>query len=129
MTETPALSLSAIAGGTTASRNWELAVKRLANRVIHERGGVTSPLAVHVVYQIPGEHARPDFVGVRTGRFSRKDLRLLVQVALPPEPSADADAEALAMLREAVSLAEDFARKAGLIGGRLVELQELLARL
>lgn len=125
----PPLALGAIAGGTSASRAWEMAVKRLAKRIIEVRTGVTTPLAVNVVYQIPGEHAQPDFVGVRSGRFSRKDLRLLVQVALPPEPTADADAEALDYLNQALALAADFARKEGLINGDLTELQGLVAAL
>ena len=106
-----------------------MAVKRLAKRVIEVRTGVTTPLAVNVVYQIPGEHAQPDFVGVRSGRFSRKDLRLLVQVALPPEPMADADAEARAYLDRALDVAADYARKEGLITGDLIELQGLVADL
>lgn len=124
----PALSLGAVAGGTTANRAWETAIKKLAKRVVELGEGVSSPLAVNVVYQIPGELVRPDFTGVRSGRFSRKDRRLLVQAALPADPAADADAEVRALLREAVTLAEDYARKEGLIDRELAELQELVNR-
>jgi hypothetical protein len=50
-------------------------------------------------------------------------------VALPPEPAGDPDVEALALLHEAVDVAEEFARQEGLVEGRLIELQELLERL
>jgi hypothetical protein len=129
MNSAPALSLGGVIGGTSASRAWEMAVKRLARRVVDARKGVTSPLAVNVVYQIPGEHVRPDFTGVRSGHFSRKNLQLLVQVALPPEPVGDPDVEVVALLREAVNVAEEFARQEGLAESGLVELQELVGRL
>jgi hypothetical protein len=129
MHSAPALSLGAVIGGTSASSAWEMAIKRLAWRVKNLREGVASPLAVNVVYHIPGEHLSPDFSGVRTGSFSRKTRKLLVQVALPPEPVSDPDAEALALLREAVDVAEGFARQEGIVENRLVELQELLERL
>lgn len=129
MARVPALSLGAIIGGTSASRAWEMAVKRLAMRVIDLREGVTSPLAVNVVYQIPGELVKPDFTGVRSGTFSRKNRQLLVQVALPTEPVGDADMEALTLLHEAVNVAEEFAQEEGLTGNRLVELRELLGHL
>jgi hypothetical protein len=80
----PALAIGAVAGGPGANRGWADAVKALGRRVIEVREGVTSPLAVNVVYQIPGRFLEPEFAGVRTGRFSRKEARLLVQVALPP---------------------------------------------
>lgn len=129
MNSVPVLSLGAVVGGASASHAWEMAVKRLARRVVNVREGVTSPLAVNVVYQIPGEHVSPDFTGVRSGRFSKKGPKLLVQVALPPEPIGDPDEEALALLLEAVNVAERLARQKGLVESRLVELRELLRRL
>jgi hypothetical protein len=129
MENVPFLSLGAIIGGTSASRVWELAVKRLARRVAEAREGVVSPLAVNVIYQIPGELISPDFEGVRHGRFSRSDRELIIQIALPWEPAGDPDMEVLALLRAAVNVAEDFARQERLTENRLVELRELLARL
>jgi hypothetical protein len=129
MNNAPALSLGAVIGGTSASRAWEVALKRLAKRVTDVREGATSPLAVNVVYQIPGEVVSPEFTGVRSGPFSRESRELLVQVALPPEPAGDPDVEALALLHEAVNVAEEFACQEGLVKGQLIELQELLERL
>jgi hypothetical protein len=93
------------------------------------REGVTSPLAVNVVYHIPGEHLTPDFSGVRAGTFSKEHQELLVQVALPREPASDPDTEALALLRDAVRVAEVFARQKRITKNGLVELQEMLERL
>lgn len=128
MTTHPSLAIGAVAGGPGTSRKWTEAVQSLGRRVIAAREGVTSPLAVNVVYQIPGEHLEPEFIGVRSGRFSRKDARLLVQVALPPEPSLEPDQEVRALLRDAIGLAEDFARQEGMIIGGLEELRGLLDR-
>jgi hypothetical protein len=93
------------------------------------RKGIESPLAVNVVYQIPGQFLDPDFEGVRTGRFSRKEARLLVQVALPREPSSDTSAEVRRLLRDAIAAAEDFAQQEGMIGGQLSGLRELVDRI
>ncbi len=54
------------------------------------REGVESQLNVNVVFQVPGRYLEPEFDGVRTGRFSKRDAHLLVQVALPAEPPDDA---------------------------------------
>lgn len=123
----PILSIGAVAGGASASRAWENAIKRAAQRVIRLREGRSSPLAVNVVYQIPGEVMTPDFEGVRTGQFSRKDRRLLVQVALPHEPAHDADQEVVDRLSEAIELAEEFARMEAMIEGNLVDLRAIVS--
>ena len=123
----PILSIGAVAGGASASRAWETAIKRAAQRVVQLREGWSSPLAVNVVYQIPGEVMTPDFEGVRSGQFSRKDRRLLVQIALPPEPVHDADHEVLERLSEAIDLAEDFARMEAMIEGNLNELRAIVS--
>jgi hypothetical protein len=122
----PILSIGAVAGGASTSRAWEAAIKRVAQRVIELRESRSSPLAVNVVYQIPGEVLTPEFEGVRTGRFSRRERLLLVQVALPPEPR-DADAEVRQLLSEAIEVAEDFARKKAMIEGSLSELRAIVS--
>jgi hypothetical protein len=101
----------------------------LSRRVQALRAGVPSPLAVNVVFQIPGKFLTPDFQGVRSGRFSRKERALLVQVALPTEPSSTPDVDLTDYLRTAVAVAEDFAQQEALIDGPLNELRELIERL
>lgn len=65
------------------------------------REGVTSPLNVNVIFQIPGDVLSPDFSGVRTGYFSKKSCTLIVQVGLPVELPEDVDG----YLKECVLLA------------------------
>ena len=125
----PALAIGAIAGGPGTSRAWSDAVKALGRRVIDLREGLDSPLAVNVVFQIPGQFLEPDFEGVRTGQFSRKERRLLVQVALPSRPAGDAVEEVRRFLTWAIYAAEEFAQMEGLVAGELSSLRELVDRL
>jgi hypothetical protein len=126
MSTRPALSIGAVAGGPGASRVWSEAVRQLGRRVISMRDGLSSPLAINVVYQIPGRFLEPEFEGVRSGRFSRKEALLLIQAALPSDPEADASLEVRRLLRDAVALAEDFARQEGMIEDELPELRALV---
>lgn len=128
MSTHPALAIGVIAGGPGTSPAWADAVRDLGRRVIKLRGDVASPLSLNVTYQIPGQFLAPDFTGVRTGRYSRADQRLLVQVALPPEPTVDAATEVRGLLRDAVVLAESFAQRNGYGELRLEGLRDLLRR-
>lgn len=101
----------------------------LMRRVKDQRTGVASPLAVSVVFHIPGQHLEPEFTGVRTSTFSRKERRLMIQVALPPTSSPTPDAYLRESLRAAVEAAEDFAQMESLFEGQLVELRQLVDRL
>lgn len=129
MSPHPSLSIGAVAGGPGTNREWAEAVKELGRQVAVLREGVDSPLAVNVVFQIPGQYLQPDFKGIRSGRFSRKEARLLVQVALPGAPSPSPQIDVRRLLGEAVLVAEEFARQEGMIDGQLVELRGLLQRL
>ena len=126
MTEHPVLSIGAIVGGPDGSESWLTATRELGRRIEELRAGVVSPLSVNVVYQIPGRYAEPDFVGVRTGRFARKDSALIVQVAVPRGDSSDVNADAFAMLHEAVSEAERFAQKRSIVSGPLVGIRSIV---
>jgi len=90
MSAHPVLALGVIVGGPGVSVQWSEAVTQLGRRVMELREGVEPPLSVNVVYQIPGQFLQPDFEGARSGRFSRKEGCLLVQVALPATPTGDA---------------------------------------
>ena len=130
MSAHPALAVGVVAGGPGSSVEWTEAVKLLGRRVIELRDGVESALSVNVVYQIPGQFLQPDFEGARSGRFSRKEGRLLVQVALPAAPVGDAYEEARTQLAEAISLAEQFAYQEGLTPtAELLPLRQLVNRL
>ena len=83
------LSIGAVFGGTIViDEAWKPEIQRIMKAVITHREGLQSPLCVNVVFHIDGEHLPPvDFEGVRTGRLSRKHMELMVQAAVPPEPS------------------------------------------
>jgi len=51
-----------------------------------ERGFIGSE--INVVYHVPGAVVKPDYVGVRTGTFSRKERCLMVQIAVAEEFAA-----------------------------------------
>lgn len=120
--------MSAVIGGTLASREWERAIKALMRQVGEVRGEYASPLQVGVTFHIPGEVSRPKFGGVRTGGYDEPSKVLVVQIALPEQPEQDADREVRELLKRAVNAAEEFARRRG-IAETLPELRELLAAL
>lgn len=51
-----------------------------------ERGFADSE--INIVYHVPGSLGKPDYVGVRTGKFSRKERCLMVQIAVEEEFAA-----------------------------------------
>jgi hypothetical protein len=100
MTAEPAhaLSIGSMVGGATPqNKAWRDALRELTAQVKSARAGVDAPLSLNVVFHVPGNLLEPEFSGVRTGRFSRKEALLMVQVALPSETPPDA----LGYLREA----------------------------
>lgn len=109
-----ALSIGSVVGGPTpANAEWRDAIKRLGQLVAVARSGNPSPLNVNVVFQVPGSVLSPDFHGVRTGKFSRAERLLMVQVALPERPPDDVDSDLRARLVSAVDEAERWARERG----------------
>lgn len=86
---------------------------RLTRRIAALQAGVVTPLNVNVVYHVPGEILAPDYEGVRTGRFSRRDSLLMVQAAVPSS-AEDKDAVLRALLLQAIDEAERWAKRKGL---------------
>lgn len=84
------LSVGAVIGGSSvANQPWRTAITELTRRIKGARTGIEAPLNVNVVFHVPGNIAKPEFVGVRTGSFSKRDALLMVQVALPEIVAAD----------------------------------------
>lgn len=114
-----------------SSKLWVGAIRRVMRRVRELCGGHTSPMFnVNVVFHVPAKDFTPDFEGLRSGRFSRKNRELMVQVAIPEgDPKGDPDEEVRRLLLEAIDLAEDFARLEAVIGPseRLDELRSIVA--
>lgn len=123
--EVGALSIGAVAGGPGTDRRWTTAIMELMRLVAAAREGVESPLAVNVVFHIPGPNFQPEFEGLRSGTLSRRQRKLMVQVALPPEPTQSATNEVRACLQAAIRLAEQYGQDEALIEGQLIELRHL----
>lgn len=93
-------------------------IDRAITKVIRLRGlgqeGAYGSL--DVVFHVPGSFVKPDYQGLRTAKFSRKDRKLMVQVSVPGEMVTSEDAESFVVqsLRDAVSLAGPKFDKAGI---------------
>jgi hypothetical protein len=70
---------------TEQNQPWRQAIHELSSTV-SKTARVETPLNVNVVFHVPGHLLRPEFEGVRTSSFFRKDSLLIVQVALPEAP-------------------------------------------
>ena len=66
------------------------------------------PGSLDVVVHVPGSEFKPDFEGVRSGRFSKKERMLMVQIGLPQNlvsaDSVEVQLSILGALRQAVRL-------------------------
>jgi hypothetical protein len=122
------LSIGSVVGGpSSANQPWREAIADLTRSVAEARDAVTSPLNINVVFQVPGSILQPDFHGTRTGRYSKADRLLLVQVALPEEVPDEPKRYVRAALSDAIGEAEEWAR-ARTIATDLEALRELAAR-
>lgn len=84
------LSLGSVIGGRTfANRGWSEAIRELTRQIARHRDGVESDISVNIEFHVPGNLLRPEFEGVRTGAFRKKDSLIKVQVALPEQTPAD----------------------------------------
>lgn len=122
------LSIGSVVGGSTLSnRRWRDAIGELTRAVADVRADVSSPLNVNVVFHVAGNVIRPNFEGARTGRYSKADRLLLVQVALPDGVPDDPAGYLRAALMQAIREAEEWARRRSIASG-LDALRELAAR-
>jgi hypothetical protein len=79
-----AISLGSIVGGATiVNRPWRDAIKDLGQGIRNARIDVEVPLNLNVVFHVPGNMLKPEFVGVRTGIFSKSKSLLMMQIAIP----------------------------------------------
>jgi hypothetical protein len=121
------LSVGAVYGGPE-QQLWRDGVNSLMQRVATMREGVASQLNVNVVFHVPGSVLSPDYEGVRTGSFSKRDSLLMIQVALPLDPPGDVGSCLRAAIVSAVDEAEAWAvRKRK--GFDTTALHELVRRL
>lgn len=78
-TTAPALSIGAVLGEWDAeNKASKLSISELGKGVLAPRENRTSPLNLNVVFHVDGKLAPNDFIGVRTGRFSKGSSHLVV---------------------------------------------------
>ncbi|NNB87772.1 hypothetical protein D7X99_16180 [Corallococcus sp. AB032C] len=71
--------------------------------------------ALDIVFHVPGSLLKPEFTGVRTAKFSRKERMLMLQIAVPEEQVHTPDVRwLLDAIREAVRLARPKFERAGI---------------
>jgi hypothetical protein len=108
------LSIGCVLGGGIANRPWRDAISALTHRVIAARKDIESPLNLNVVFHVPGSMLKPEFEGVRTGRFSKAMQLLMVQVAVPEAVPPDPDEYLLDAVGAAIDEAERWAKRRGM---------------
>jgi hypothetical protein len=112
----PGLSIGVIQGGPTPLFQMGELIGRAMQGMESSRRDVQD-WSVNVVFIIPGRLSRPDFVGIRTGKFDRQAQQLMVQVAVPDRPFEGWEEMArfvLDGLEAATKKAEDYFRLEGL---------------
>ena len=70
--------------------------------------------SIDLVFHVPGSLIRPDYEGLRTGKFSRKQQMLMIQVAVPEVELEAEDPERFIFwaMREAVAMTAPAFKKA-----------------
>jgi hypothetical protein len=86
------ITVGAVIGGPECQR-FDTQLRRFM-RYCRENSQLGSNLAeVNIVYHLPGSIAKPDYTGVRLGRFSKAERTLMVQVGVEDEWIAAKDEE------------------------------------
>jgi hypothetical protein len=90
--------------------------------------------SLDIVFHVPGSILKPEHVGLRTGKFSRKERMLQVQIAVPEHllESPELRKFLLKSIREAIHLAKPKFAKAAIpypVAEYLAQLAELERRL
>ena len=86
---------------------------------------VHTPLSLNVVFFTDGRLLPLKFSGVRTGRFSRKSSKLMIQAAIPPGRADEREDILIKLLKDAIDEAEVFARRRK-VADNLSELRALV---
>ncbi|GAB5517742.1 hypothetical protein [Rhodopirellula baltica] len=85
------ISLGAVMGGPeplVAQDVW----RSLSQRFKAARDDTADNPCLNVVFHFPGSLISPDYTGLRTAKFSRRERTLMVQAAVPPDVASSTDA-------------------------------------
>lgn len=112
------LSIGLMRDTTLSTKPWKEAVMTLMRTVAAVRPNQPGAVNLNVVYQIGGELIEPEFSGVRTGTYRKRDRHLMVQVGIPYAEALAAAPDAMATVKarllEAVDEVEKWARRRGI---------------
>jgi hypothetical protein len=118
---------SVIGGQGPRESEWASAIRRLAVRIMNLGEDVISPFAVNVVFHVPGEIGAPDYDQPRTGKYSKHDATIMIQVPIPDMPvPRHVDGLLVNECRRAIDLAESFGLRKGIVDRPLDELRSLM---
>ncbi|NOK21119.1 hypothetical protein [Corallococcus carmarthensis] len=108
------MGLSAVYGGPElAGTPIDKAIRMFGKARGPTEMGVSGSL--DIVFHVPGSLLKPEFTGVRTAKFSRKEQKLMLQIAVPDEQVQSPDVRwLLDAIREAVRLARPKFERAGI---------------
>jgi hypothetical protein len=79
-----------------------------ASHAYQEAHAIVSEGGLDIVYHVPGTTMPPEFEGLRTGKFSKKEKMLMVQISVPTLFESEQHLEEFLVesLREAIQLAK-----------------------
>lgn len=78
------ISIGAVIGGPECAF-FDSRLRRLMRYCRENRDKGTETAEVNVVFHLPGSVIRPNYVGLRTAKFSKKEKTLMVQVSVEEE--------------------------------------------
>jgi hypothetical protein len=79
-----------------------------ASHAYQQAHEIASEGGLDIVYHVPGSMMQPEFEGLRTGKFSKKEKMLMVQISVPTLFESEQHLERFLVeaLREAIQLAK-----------------------
>lgn len=122
------LMIGSVEGGPDTDSRWRDAERDLLVKLESLQGEGEAPFWVNVVYHYSGEFLHNDWTGVRTGTYSKKQGRLMVQAAVPDD-AEPGYAVLVELLKRSVEAVEAWAKKKRLTDLPIQELRELTAAL
>ncbi len=100
--------VGAVLGGPEGRSSPVLAAIQLVSRLSDQvRDQASEEPAIDLVFHVPGSLLKPPYQGLRTGRFSKKEKILMVQVSVPEGQvfASDPLPFILAAMRQSIDLA------------------------
>lgn len=109
--------IGSVLGGPEISGTFvDTIITRLAkaSHAYQKTHGISSEGGLDIVYHVPGSMVHPEFEGLRTAKFSKKEKMLMVQIAVPTvfENERHLEKFLVEALREAIYLAKPIFRSA-----------------